>query len=348
MPTQIDDKRTEWIFVVPVSGLALTNAVQREITVGRVTFVHAQKLRRTWRRFGFPKPLSHIRRAHRGVLDRVFREQPTLAILRHTCTPREGTASCLRMIREALAILAVSQLGYAKRRFIAAPSIAGEAPRKWHSYLLIDTGNSSWLQHDAAVGRFGSLILDSGWAQYQRKVFFSRLLDILEGRVRVTDGWKRDLRNAAVLAGQSQVSDDLPQAFLWNMIALELLLTDRGDSQASALPQRIEAFIGWVGFWKTHDYAEAIRSLYEKRCKLVHQGQREVISIRDLLFSDDLLLNVFHNLVRHPRIFKSKRDVVLFADRVKAEHLLGVKPRVRPKTMRFLSRRYSAEDYERI
>jgi len=150
------------------------------------------------------------------------------------------------------------------------------------------------------------------------------------------------------MVGQSQCSNDLAQAFLWNMIVLEMLLTERGDKYPEILPKRIEAFLGWVGYWSVDNYEQRIKDVYKKRCRFVHDGNRDQIEVSDLLFTDDLLLNLLANLVTHPKVFSSKDDVIKFADKVEAEHTLGINTKVRPKTLRFFSHSYTDEDLQEI
>jgi hypothetical protein len=166
----------------------------------------------------------------------------------------------------------------------------------------------------------------------------------------VKRSWKNDLKRAATLIGQSHCSIDITQSFLWNMIALEILLTqhDRHRRYTDILPERIEAFLGWIGFWDTDNYTERIAEVYGKRCDFVHAGKREHITVEDLLFTDDLLYNLLFNLIHHINHFPSREAVIDFADKVKAEHTLGIKSRVRPKTLTFVSHHYSPKDYQEI
>ena len=48
-------------------------------------------------------------------------------------------------------------------------------------------------------------------------------------------------------------------------------------------------------------------------------------------------MNVLMNLVSHPKLFSSKDAFVEFSEKVEAQRTLGVtRPRVRPKTLRFI------------
>jgi hypothetical protein len=167
-------------------------------------------------------------------------------------------------------------------------------------------------------------------------------------KIQVERAWRRDLENAAILVGQSLNSSDVATSFMLNMIALELLLTQKGDKYSSELPKRVEAFLGWVGFWSSQNYEEKIKFIYKKRCELVHRGRREKIAKEDLLFTDDLILNLFINIVSLPNIFDSKNKIIEFANKVEAEHILGLKSRVRPKKLTFVSPNYSKEDLNEV
>ena len=91
-----------------------------------------------------------------------------------------------------------------------------------------------------------------------------------------------------------------------------------------------------------------INEVYEKRNMLVHQGAREIVTKGDLLFADDLLLNLFVNLVKFPTLFGSKEKIVEFAEKVEAEHKLGIKSKVQPNGLGFFSRRYTEKDLSDI
>ena len=132
------------------------------------------------------------------------------------------------------------------------------------------------------------------------------------------------------------------------MIALELLLTRQQDKLSKVLPKRAEAFLGWTGLWQSQDYEARIKDVYEKRNKLMHTGEREIISKRDLLFTDDLLLNLFANLTKMPDLFASKEKIIEFAEKVEAEHKLRIKSKVQPGKLRFFSRKYSEKDFNEI
>ena len=351
---KIEQQNGTWLFVAPISSLVLTKFVNFEFKVNRVTFVDASKLPLRRKRLGFPVPIGEFKRRHPYVFNRFFSGYSTYAVLRQTGHGTEVREKVLKIVRDELSILALSQLGFGRRRHNACPSIAKESASGQSSFLLINNDNQSWTQPSNLTGKISELILEGRWKQYQDKYFLSHLLKIIRGEIRVANKWKQDITNAAILAGQSQSSSDLPQAFLWNMIALELLLTTQGDTYVERLPERAEAFIGWVTNWDDGDYDLKIRDVYAKRCKFVHDGNRDEITVEDVLFSDIILLNVLINIAKHPELFGSKEALIAFSNKVQAERVLGingdmrVKSMVRPKSLEFHRPIYSEEDMKKI
>jgi hypothetical protein len=54
------------------------------------------------------------------------------------------------------------------------------------------------------------------------------------------------------------------------------------------------------------------------------------------------------NIITHIDTFPSKRSIIEFSDKVKAEKLLGVKSKVQPKTLKFMNRKLNGNDFIRI
>jgi hypothetical protein len=254
----------------------------------------------------------------------------------------------VRRIREELSIISLSQLGFSKRRSNSFPQISQENPSGKRNFLILNSEDNSWMQSNQRVGKHGALVLDEDWKKFHSGLFFLKLIKIIRKEIEVQNSWLEELRNAAILAGQSQCTVNISQAFLWNMIALELLLTKSGDRCKETIPERAEAFLGWIGFWREENYVNRIKDVYKKRCDFVHEGNGRSITLDDLFFTDTLLLNLFVNIICHINIFQSKQDIIDFSQKVEAEHILGVKSKIQPKTLRFLKPNYTEYDYKII
>ncbi len=341
---QEQNKPGEWVVIAPITGIKLTSATNNELRIKNVLIVSKSKLPRIRKRIGLPTRISNI-----GVNYKIiFESAESCAITWYSGTPDQVRIKCRKTIRDTLSILSVSQLGYSKRRYGSCPSIKGEVQSGVVGEILINKHDTRRLSQERLIGKYRNLIFDKRWKEFQKKIFFFPLLKILNKETQVKDSWREELERASILVGQSQCSNDIAQSFLWNMIALELLLTRRGDKYSDVLPKRIESFLGWAGFWEVDGYSEKIKNVYGKRCSFVHDGKRDSITIQDLLFTDDLLLNLFSNLVLHPTLFNSKEQVIAFSKKVEAEHILKIRPTVRPKTLRSFSRNYTEEDYQEI
>jgi hypothetical protein len=102
------------------------------------------------------------------------------------------------------------------------------------------------------------LVLDRRWKQFQDQVLFTNLCKILQRQTKVNEGWRYDLRRAALLVGESVGANDLLKSFIWNMAALETLLTKRDQERAEdAVQWRAEALLGWVRWGEVADYEGA-------------------------------------------------------------------------------------------
>lgn len=339
---KIQDMEGKWLFIAPVGNLDLTKDVQNEFKIKRVTFITGAKFRRIFKRLKIdPSRLTNNRE-----IKKVLKPECTLAFLHQSGKPSKIKPQCFQMIRDELNILAASQLYFRKRRSSCKLGLIGEYKRGVNEHVFLDTKTKAGLIGWSVTDNLVSLTLDKQWKDCHKGSFFGRFIKILQGKVTIKTSWAADITRSVCLVGKSFNSDDIGSAFLWNMVALEMLLARQGDKYAEVIPKRIEALLGWIGYWDTAKFAERIDDIYKLRCKIVHDGRLDLVTPKDLLFTDDLMINVLFNLVRHPKVFQSKDDLINFADLVSAEHLLGMKSRIRPKTLRFTRRNYSQKDFD--
>lgn len=323
--------------MIPMGNLWLTEAVDREFRVDRVTFVDGDKLPRVRRRLGLGVPVSELKKTIRGR--DFFGSSGAFAVVRQGGDPEDVARRCLELVREEAAILTASQLGYSNRGQMRPVVPVGEDWGPRIQYLAVSSRDGTRFSGAKRTSPLGEVILDGRWKGYQDGVFFTRLLKILRGETEVENGWRDELRRALVMIGESVGANDLLKSFVWNMVALEMLLTRQDQERTrDALPKRAEALLGWVGYWEPENYEDRIGRTYGKRNALLHGGKRDDITEQDLAFTDHLLLNLLLNLAGNPKLFGSKEDVVGFSKRVEAERVLGTRPRVRPRNLRFVRR----------
>jgi hypothetical protein len=328
-------QRGSWTFLFPVGELYLTEAVGREFRVDRVTFVHRDKLPRVRKRLGLGATVSEVKKILRGW--DFFESAEAFAVVRQSGDQEEVERRCLEMVREELSILSLSRLGYARRKNMGPIVGPGEVPNSYAAFLAVSSRDGPWFGNRCRrTAPLAQAVLDGRWKNFQGRMFFTKLLKILRGETKVEGSWRRELRRASVMLGESVGANDLLKSFVWNMVALEMLLTKQDGKLLDTLPRRVEALLGWVFHWEAENYEGRIREMYGKRNELLHHGKRDNITEQDLAFTDHLLVNLLVNLVGNPKLFGSKDDVVEFSERLEAERILELRPRVRPKNLRYI------------
>lgn len=120
------------------------------------------------------------------------------------------------------------------------------------------------------------------------------------------------------------------------------------ENQIERLLDRLEALLGWVELWTGEEYGRKLREIYKKRNDIIHRAQYDIANMEDVLLTDEIIFNVLVNIAAHPKIFSDKNSIIRFAEKVKAEQLLGIKSRTRPKTLTYIGRAYNERDREAI
>ena len=300
--TSLEDKYGNWLFFIPISGLTLTKSVNNEIRVNRVTFISKDKIPRVRKRLGLPYRFSELASQHnkpvRDIAGNFFKDSNTYAITRLKGTPKEKEKDSIRIVRDELNILAFSQLGYTRRRFIRRLNIKSGIHGGLYQSMFLNVDQNEFRLNNQTQYSPVPLKLDSTWVQFHKRFFYNDLLKIIRDEIKVKKNWRATLHRVVMFAGQSQNSNDISSAFLWNIIALEMLLGDRSDQSIStSLIDRSEYLLGWEKTWEQLNYPNRIETLYKNRSDYVHNGKTKAISIDDLLFSDDVIFNIINNLI---------------------------------------------------
>ncbi|HUX55140.1 MAG TPA: hypothetical protein VMV56_12045 [Williamwhitmania sp.] len=353
--TQLTDKDGEWIFIIPIEGLRLTKEVNEEFVVNRVTFVTREKLPRIRKRLGLPATLSDLTEiisqndnGFKQIFKDFFQSSKTFAVLPYRGKPKEKQKDCIRIVREELNILSLSQLGWLRRNFNNRIEIKTSDKALIYSTIDINKRHKEFTHGVKTIFNPAPFILDKKWISFHKKFFFFELLKIIGGVSMVSIKWRTILHRAAVMIGQSQNSNDLPFCLLWNVIALEMLLTKEGEKISDKLVSRCEYFLGWNEEWASEKYDFRIRNVYKKRCNFVHNGDIKLIEIQDLLFTDDLIFNILNNIVRYKNKIQDIKDIVGFSEKYEAEKLLNQKSKYQFGKFKLMKKHYSENDYKEI
>ena len=331
----------------PVYGLNISKDVGGELTIGRVTFVDANRIDRIHKRLGFPNPVSFYR--NKSYIKNLFKQAPVYACLKslRAKSSRDFDKE-YKAVTEAFWLLA-SSFFYETDRDRVTISLAPHAAfSTFDDISVFDRASDAHFMHYRRRGMVVPQSLDRDWKRISRHHFFPYVKQITNGTREVKSKlWKDSILRAATLCGQSLLARHVAEAFFNNMVAIETLLTKRGDKFPDALVNRLAALFGWMTGEEIEPWQDLIGRLYKLRCSYVHDGIRGDITGMDLFDADTLVTNLLINLGRNTSSITSKEDLLRLADNCSARRTLGIRAK-RPKTLTYQKRYLSNSQLERI
>ncbi len=340
-------KRNYSVFV-PIYNLELSDEIGGEIQIEDVLFISSKKIPRVRQRLGLYHPVSEYNKWFSSLKQKLFSDAKVYALIR---TKREADEPLIRefsRIKQAVYILSSSKF-YSERRdriiFFGGPEFKHGI---LDNQVLFENSGKEVQWPSQSLGALQPYKLKTLGKSYREHHFFPNLLRILNGEIRVDKEWKDNLRRASLLAGQSQFARDFEQAFLFDMIALEVLLTKQGDKFPDSIIERVVAFLGWVKYADLDEWKIMIQRLYKLRCEYVHTAKVEDLTVRDLINADMILANLLYNLCRLTKIIKSKNDIIVLAQKLRARQILGMRMKDRPRPLRFRRQLYSPADLKKL
>jgi len=344
MTTKTDKiKKSNWLLAIPIYNLIIEKEIGGEIKIKNVTFVAKYKIPRIRKRLGIKESISSINKMIKSAPDifarPLFEEANTYAFLRCGNMNEEEAKSKILLIKEVLWILASSQIMYSHRNNLIYFGLPEHATHHSKEYYLFNTKDRDSKQYWELTSPIQEYRLDKQWKNIVGNSYFFHLLKIINKETQVVPRWRLILQRAAILSAKSHFESDLAAAFLYNWIAIELLLKDRSGDTGYIIADRITALFGWLKEEDETYWINTIIGLYKKRNKFVHAGKIDQIQIKDLLISDRILNNLLTNLTRLSKTFPSKSAVTEFCDKVNARKLLGLK--IKWPNFRYLKPRIS-------
>lgn len=353
-----------YLLVTPIYNLRISTKINKEITIEHIVLVDKRKLLKSLKRFGFPWNLSELRELIKGKLDakRKFKDIEnylkaeegidTFAIVRVVDNKEENILNGLKRLQEILWILASAQLYVNKRNriiFFGSPECSKNI---WNSYYVVPSqiNQSLWQGQFSRKSSISKYCFGKDW-QLDKKYHFLPCLIKLLNKSGERSRWVSVLRHAAILAGKSTFSRDIPTAFLFNMIGIEKLLKRRGEEYMEFVPRRINDLLGWMlGKDDTESFSQIqgdIKKLYDLRNKFVHDGDVSEIKVAHLIISDMFLCNLLQNLCRLNKLFPNQEAIIEFGKKLEARRTLGMKLK-RPKRLRSGELQYTLKDFKEI
>jgi hypothetical protein len=345
---------SKWLLITPISGLLLTEHVRNELKIGNVRFVTGSKLPRIRKRLGILTPISELQnfgiQTPRSIKNKVrefFSSSKTYAITFFSGTQLENEQDCIRRIEEAINIVSFSNLGFATRNFNSKISIKTSDQVGFNQIIILDKVQKQFsLEYDALHPV--PIELNNYWRKYQSHHYFLQLIDIINDKEKIKSKWKNLLTSVARMVGKGLNSHDIPESFLKNVIALEMLLVNQSERIEDKLIERSGYFLDWSEHWVQDDIENRIRQVYGKRCKYVHDGEVQGITKQDLIFTDDLLFNIFNNILRNIDKIQSKGDLIEFSEKYKCEKKLQIKSKFQFPRFQYVRKKYERSDVRKM
>lgn len=321
---------------VPIHNLSISDDIGGELRIEDVLFVSSKKIPRIRKRLGLPSTVSHYSFDRSRGTHYFFKASDVYAVIKCRGTELAAKTKAFKKIKDAVFLLASSQFNRTKRYnkvFFGSPEFSKDI----NDEVVIFDNLKHYSSHSS--GTFSPLrpyVINKEWSRFVSRHFFPDLLKILNGKKSVNNVWKRDLRKAALLAGQSFFSHKLWESFLYNWIAIETLLTRKREKKArDVIVDRLVFLFGWLIDERYDPWEKIIKPLYKLRCNFVHEGIIEDITIKDVLETDMLLGNLLNNLCSLTSKIKGKNVLIELSERNKARTFLGYKQLKRPKIIRF-------------
>ena len=314
----------QYVYVTPVAGVELAVSVKGEYRIDRVVLLTTKRFLAT-RRFAF----VYKKWRESASKSDVCRNQSVVATVLVHGHPDMIRRQGHNVIKDELNILSCARLGFHNRKYKGVVGIAGCMDSYDTEELLLGR-NVDTMQTSSRIHTTERLRINSEFKDVAEKfMHYRRLLDIIRGKGTMDENWRMVIRNAAILAGRSQNSVELADAFLWNMIALEQLLlsADEHRKHLDLLKERCAALFGHSGLWTSRNIDKWIDQIYSTRCRVVHDGNRRCVTLEHLLLSDVILANVLRNIAVNSRFFPSKQALKQFTDKTNARVTLGFEPR---------------------
>lgn len=339
MPRKARDTKGVWTFICPIRNLILTKEIGEEVTVEDVIFVSSNKLPRVRKRLGMPVRLSSLGLAFKQVLGKY----DTYAVIQTPVgTPARLKSALLQKVEEACCLLRCGSWPFMKRSakwYLSAFGPPNTSPRTEKHLAFVNRAEKSWTAERGWLLGLVPFTLDSFWKGFQQKGgFLYDLLAFLSPSSTVEPQWRSQLRQAAILLGNSIQTLDKGIAFLLDMIALDTILLERHEKADPKMFERLEALMGWMNtrlqkpwFTKT-----VISRLRKTRNKIVHDGNTAGVKIADLLLADELAMNLVMNICLLRKRWPNRLGLLELANKLEACRVLQLSPsvsrRLRPPT----------------
>lgn len=328
-------KTNTYLLLIPVFNLEIGRELNREIRIGDVIFVSTKKIPYIRKRLGFKRKISELKNELTWSWN-ILERAKTYAVLKWRLENKKAIEKPISMIKEAIWILASSHPSASRTnvRLFGLPEHKKHLINEYFAYNTKED-NFSFSTFISPSSQLEPFRLDAQWKNIMKRHFFPSAVNIINDKKNVKEHWKHDIKNTLVLVGKSLFSGDLSQAFLYNMIGIETLLTRAGDKFPDELINRLNALFSWrFSQDGTFVWNNKIKEIYKLRCEAIHNGKISKITVEHLIITDLIIQNLLYNICKSTKHIKEKQDLIMFTKESQAREILNIPPKY-PFRIRF-------------
>lgn len=305
--TNKDRNYGEWVFMFPISNLSLTDVIKNELKIGRVTFITFDKFKRNKRKFDVYNDLKSITsdELYRDIVDTKL---ITVALIKLNGEEKETLKKAEKEVNETLYILATSQLFYKQNGLTSKPYVFKSDTHGFMNFSFHLKSKTVSMSSEMR-GTLQPLTLNQEWVDINKHHFFFNVIRFLDKNEKDFNDWEKSLIRSLIFAGKSNYEEDIGQAFLFRMIAMESVITGGTKNHKESFVSFFYFLIGWHKDWVEEGMENKIDEIYRKRNDYVHDGNPDKITTEDLIFTEKLLFNLYRNLFKNLKSFTSKAEL---------------------------------------
>jgi len=327
----------DWLFIFPVNNLDLTDSIGHEFKIGNVTFITAEKFYRAKSKFGVKLKKENLT-SNYLTKEIIEKEKCILAVIRQNGFLDEARSLAEKEVKDKLFILIASQLSYVSKSSQSRPDLSHNHFYSTQHVTIKLNGENRFGGGFKSDGTVFPLRLDSDWERYHRSFYFLKAIKLFGKCSKDMNDWEKTLYRSFIFAGKSIAENDIGQAFIYRMTALECILTSGGKNHKESLIDTFRALIGWHEYWEDSKLSSKIESLYRDRNQYIHDGNSESITLEHLKITEMLLHNLYNNIFSNLKYFNSKaslKELIEIQNAIERLNLHSDKFKYLPKGLKF-------------
>ncbi|MDG1804302.1 HEPN domain-containing protein [Flavicella sp.] len=311
------------LFITPVYGVNLNEDSLKDLKIGLVTFTTFKRFRKTRLKFGLEYTIGSLEHLNSSTsfFKNIITNFKVIAIVRYSDSSDVEWAR--NEINKSISILCASYMSFSIRKIGQKILTYDRSELQKGISLGLKSALPSFM--GARVNSV-KLELNDTWSKFHRKYWFIPFLRRILNKKGKNSKWEKMIIEAVKIIGQAQSSERVEDAFLKNIVALEMLLVEnKADmKKCQVVVKRLGFLLDWTENWSQNRYKEKIVKLYTIRNNYMHEGKAQDITLEQLVILENILFNVLYNIVNCIDVFNSKGKLVEYSDNYEHEKKLKI------------------------